>query len=145
MAPSAAKKLIAALMSIAGALLLPLAARAEVAVIVNSANEQALDINAVARIFLAQAKVYPGGSEAISIDQKEGNKIREEFQDKLFQQAPPEIKAFWARQKFTGVLRRLPTFDNDQAILEYIEKTPNAIGYIDAAKVTGKVRVLLKL
>jgi ABC-type phosphate transport system substrate-binding protein len=145
MTPSVANKVIAALMLIAGALLLPPVSRADIAVIVNASNGQPLDIGAVARIFLAQAKVYPGGTEAISIDQKEGNKVREEFQEKLFQLAPPEIKAFWARQKFTGVLRRLPTFDNDQAILEYVEKTPNAIGYVDAAKVTGKVRVLLKL
>jgi ABC-type phosphate transport system substrate-binding protein len=145
MATSAANKLITTLMLIAGTLLAAPATHADVAVIVHATNEQPLDVSAVARIFLAQAKVYPGGTEAISIDQKEGNKVREEFQDKLFQQAPPEIKAFWARQKFSGVLRRLPTFDNDQAILEYIEKTPNAIGYIDAAKVTGKVRVLLKL
>jgi len=143
MVPFVANKLIPAMMMWT-ALMLPPAACAQIAVVVNAANERSLDIGAVARIFLAQAKVYPGGSQAVSIDQKEGTKVREEFQEKLFQLAPPEIKSFWARQKFTGSVRHLSTFDNDEAILDYIEKTPNAIGYVDASKVTRKVRVLLK-
>src|SRR5882757_10362598 len=86
-------------------LAMPIASQAEVVVIVNMSNEQPLDLGAVARIFLAQAKNFPSGALAISVDQKVGTKVREEFEDKLSHHAPAGIKTFWARQKFTGALK----------------------------------------
>jgi len=131
-------------------LMLPLAliacgdACADVAVIVNPANKAELDDSAIARIYLAQVRTFPGGGEALPVDQKEGGATQNEFSDKLLKKAPAHIKSFWAQQKFTGNAKALKQLSDDEAVLKFVAENPSAIGYVEASKVRASVKVVAK-
>lgn len=99
-------------------------AYADVAVIVHPSNNATIDDAAIARLFLGEVKSFPGGAAATPVDQK-NNEI-------------------WARQVFTGGLKPPPALDGDDAVLQYVATTPDAIGYVQASRVNNKVKVIRK-
>jgi len=125
-------------------LLAPCCAQAEIIVIVNAANKAEIDDIAIARIYLAEVKTFPGGSEAAAVEPEDGS-VRAEFSDKLLKRAPAYIKSYWARQKFTGGLKPLPQLSDDDAVIKYVMETPNAIGYVDSSKLRDGIRVVMRL
>jgi ABC-type phosphate transport system substrate-binding protein len=118
-------------------------AQAEMAVIVNAANKTPLDDDAVAKIFLRQVKTFPDGSVAAPVNQHE-NAASDEFRSKILKKNASQFKAYWAQQLFTGGAKPLQELDGDEAVLKFVAETPNAIGYVDASKVKGGVKVVSK-
>lgn len=124
--------------------LLSAAAQAEVAVIVNPGNGASLSAEDVQRLFLGKLKSFPGGGEANPVNQKEGQPAREQFNQAVLNKSESQLKAYWSQLVFTGKGTPPKELDNDDAIKALVASTPGAIGYIDAAKVDGSVKVVLK-
>ncbi|MFN4292101.1 MAG: phosphate ABC transporter substrate-binding protein [Permianibacter sp.] len=124
--------------------LLSAAAQAEVAVIVNPGNGASLSAEDVQRLFLGKLKSFPGGGEATPVNQKEGQPAREQFNQAVLNKSESQLKAYWSQLVFTGKGTPPKELDNDDAIKALVASTPGAIGYIDAAKVDGSVKVVLK-
>lgn len=114
---------------------------ADVVVIVNPANSASIDEEQIAKIFLGQTKTFSNGSEAIPIDQKEGQ-VREDFGNKFLKKNPSQLKAQWARQIFTGGAKPPKELPSDEEILKFVANTPGAIAYMDSSKVNKSVKVL---
>ena len=124
--------------------LLSAVAQAEVAVIVNPGNGASLSSEDVQRLFLGKLKSFPGGGEATPVNQKEGQPAREQFNQAVLNKSESQLKAYWSQLVFTGKGTPPKELDNDDAIKTLVASTPGAIGYIDAAKVDGSVKVVLK-
>ena len=62
----------------------------------------------------------------------------------LLNKAPSFIRSGWSKLTFTGALKSVKELPNDEAVIKYVESTPNGIGYVDAKKVKGNVRVIMK-
>ncbi|HEX4911845.1 MAG TPA: phosphate ABC transporter substrate-binding protein [Permianibacter sp.] len=124
--------------------LLTTVAQAEVAVIVNPGNGASLSSEDVQRLFLGKLKSFPGGGEATPVNQKEGQPAREQFNQAVLNKSESQLKAYWSQLVFTGKGTPPKELDNDDAIKALVASTPGAIGYIDAAKVDGSVKVVLK-
>lgn len=118
-------------------------AYADVAVIVHPSNNATIDDAAIARLFLGEVKSFPGGAAATPIDQK-NNEICAEFHNQILNKTTKEVRKIWARQVFTGGLKPPPALDGDDAVLQYVATTPDAIGYVQASKVNNKVKVIRK-
>lgn len=125
--------------------LLSVPAHAEIAIIVNASNTQEINLDTVMRIYLGQSTKFPSGDAAEPLAMPDGSKVRGELNLSLLQAAPASVKSAWARQQFTGSLKPLTTYNTEEAVLRAVAATPNAIGYVDAARVRGNVRVALKL
>jgi len=119
-------------------------ANADVAIIVNAANKQALDAAAVARIFFVQLREFPGKESADPVYQPSGSKVDTEFTDKMTSVMPPDIKKAWARLQFTGGVSRPRTVGSDDEVINFVAAHASAIGYVDASKIHGDVRVVMK-
>lgn len=115
---------------ILAAALSPLA-HAEVTVIVNAANTASLDDEAVAALFLGQAKTFAGGTEAVPVNQKDSAAATGEFAGRYLKKTPAQLRAFWAKQVFTGAGRPPKELDGDEAVIKFVAATPGAIGYIE--------------
>ena len=118
-------------------------AHADVVVIVHPSNKAAIDDDAISKLFLGQLKTFPSGAAAIPVDQKNAA-TSEEFHLKVLNKSDKEVRKLWARQIFTGGLQPPPNLDDDDAVLQYVANTPEAIGYIQASKVNNKVKVVRK-
>jgi hypothetical protein len=123
----------------------PIDARADVAVIVSSANHEAIDTNNVSKIFMAQNYAFASGASAQPTYQTIGSAVDEEFTGKLVKSMPVEVKRVWAGLQFTGGARRPRVFGSDDDVIKFVAGNPQAIGYVNADKVHGDVRVVMKL
>ncbi len=129
------KKLLSALTLLSCATL----AQAEVAVIVNAGASAAPSQADVANIFLGKDKSLKG------VDQAAWNPTKEKFYAGVANKNESQLKSYWSGLVFTGKGQPLPTVADDAAVVAKVSAEADAIGYVDAAAVTDKVKVLFKL
>jgi len=116
----------------------------ELAIIVNKSNADNLDADYLQMIFLGKAKGYPSAGKAVPLDLPEDHPIRETFLKNVARKSKAQYTAYWAKLMFTGKGVPPKIVDDEKAMLELVSKNPSIIGYVDASKVTGDVRVVAK-
>lgn len=126
------------------ALLASTASLAEIAVIVHPSNNTELDSNSISRLFLGKMKSFPGGDQAVPLNLNESSEQTKEFNKKVLRKSGSQLKAYWSKLVFTGKGTPPQSLDNDSEVIGLVSSNPNIIGYIDAASVTGDVKVIAK-
>jgi ABC-type phosphate transport system substrate-binding protein len=117
---------------------------AEPVVIVNTANSTPeLTVDQISDIFLKKKTTFDGGLEALPVNLKEGEQLRQEFYEKASQKSPSQLKAYWSKSVFTG--KKIPPKDLNSAdeVKKFVSSTPGGIGYIDKAAADSTVKVIL--
>lgn len=121
--------------------LLSSTAFADVAVIVNPANGNTIDEGTIKKIYLGKAKSFDDGTKVNPVNQ-DGNSVSDEFNDKVVGKSSSQLNAYWSKLVFTGKGTPPEKLANDQAVIDFVSANGDAIGYIDASKVTDKVKVV---
>lgn len=129
---------------LAAGLMFSASAFSGVAVIVHPSNSSALSETEISRIFLGKMKSFPGGGQAIPINQSEGAGARGAFEGSVLKKSASQIKAYWSKLVFTGKGTPPRQVGGDSDVLSLVKANPNIIGYIDEAAVTGDVKVIAK-
>jgi len=119
-------------------------AQAEIAVVVHPSNASAIDSSAISRIFLGKLKSFDGGGQAVPINQESSTSATDEFNSKVLNKSGSQLKSYWSKLVFTGKGTPPKVVANDAEVISLISANPNLIGYIDAAAVTGTVKVIAK-
>ena len=120
------------------------AARAEVAIIVNPGNaESRLNLEEVRDLYLGKSMMFPGGSKAVVIDQKDGTPAKDEFLAKVLKKEPGQYKSHWAKLIFSGKAVPPSIMGNDADVKGWVARNPDGLGYIDKRTVDSSVKVLL--
>lgn len=115
---------------------------ADVAIIVNTNNSNTLSDNDISRLFLAKMKSFDSGNKALPINLKVGNSVRDEFEEKVLKKNSQQVKAYWSKLVFSGKGKPPKEKSSDAEIIAFIISNPGAIGYVDAASVNDKVKVV---
>ena len=116
---------------------------AEIAVVVHpSSSVQELSADEVSRLFLGKAKSFPGGAQAVPVNQDEGNPARTKFNDVVCKKNSSQYKAYWSQLVFTGKGTPPKDAGDDAAVKALVAANPNMIGYIDSASVDASVKVV---
>ncbi|MEZ7492115.1 phosphate ABC transporter substrate-binding protein [Pseudoalteromonas distincta] len=116
-------------------------ALAEVAVIVNLSNANALDAETIKKIYLGKAKSFDNGNKVNPATQN-GTAIADEFNSKVVGKSSSQLNAYWSKLVFTGKGTPPEKFDSDQAVIDFVAANGDSIGYIDSSKATDKVKVI---
>ncbi len=116
-------------------------ALAEVAVIVNLGNANALDAETIKKIYLGKAKSFDNGNKVNPATQN-GTAIADEFNSKVVGKSSSQLNAYWSKLVFTGKGTPPEKFDSDQAVIDFVAANGDSIGYIDSSKATDKVKVI---
>ncbi|WP_404340571.1 phosphate ABC transporter substrate-binding protein [Pseudoalteromonas mariniglutinosa] len=114
---------------------------ADIAVIVNPANNNSVDENTIKKIYLGKSKSFGDGSKVNPVNQ-DGNAVSNEFNDKVVGKSGSQLNAYWSKLVFTGKGTPPEKLANDQAVIDFVASNTDAIGYIDSAKVTDTVKVV---
>lgn len=119
-------------------------AESALVVIVNpDAPVESIDPAQATQIFLKQVQTWPDGKRIQPVDIQEGSPLRAEFYSKVTGRSPGQLRAYWARQAFTGMgipPRQVATAED---VSRLVGKTPGAIGYVDRKEADGQVRIVL--
>ena len=119
------------------ALVLSAPAFADVVVVVNAANSDAVSKDQIASVFL-------GKSTALTpIDQADGSAIRGEFYKKVADKDAAQAKALWSKLVFTGKATPPKEVSSSADVKKAIAANPKAIGYIEKSAVDASVKVVL--
>src|SRR5690606_5537624 len=113
-------------------------ALAETAIVVNPANQDAVSLDVVERIFTGKTKTFPSGAAATPLNQPEASSLREAFETSVLKKNASQMKAYWSKLIFTG--KGNPRADMDAAAVKAkVASVASAIGYIDASEVDASV------
>ncbi len=114
--------------------------RAEIVVIVNTANQ-------ASRMFSEQAaQFFLGKSNQFTpVDQGKESAIRRDFYQKIASKSLSQVEGVWAKIEFSGKGTMPKSYASDAAVKKAVAADPSAIGYIDKASVDDTVKVLLTL
>ena len=116
----------------------------ELVVIVSSKNPVvSLRPEQVADIFLGHNASFPGGAEAVALDQNIGSVARDEFYVKLTSKSRPLVKAYWTKMIFTGRGQPPREAGDSAAVRKLVADNPGLIGYIDKSALDASVRAVL--
>jgi len=115
---------------------------ADIAVIVNKANNNTISDSDINRIFLGKNKSFSSGESIKATNLKSGQSTRTEFEEKALGKSSKQVKAYWAKLIFSGKAKPLVESGSDAEALAFVAANPEAIAYIDAANVNDTVKVV---
>ncbi len=121
------------------------AAMAEISVVVNPANANALSADEIKRIFLGKKSKFPDGSRAVPVGQDDKSAVVTEFNEKVLDRSSNQLKAYWSKLIFTGKGAPPKKAGSNAEVLKMVASEPDKIGFVDSASVDGSVKVVLKL
>ena len=116
--------------------------QAEISVIVNPANANAVSADDLNRLFLGRASSFADGSKATPLNLAEGQVSRDEFDSKVLNRSSAQLKAYWSKLVFTGKGTPPKELADDAAVKAAVAADSSAIGYISSASVDGSVKVV---
>lgn len=124
----------------------PLLARGELVVVVNvRSGVAAMTRNEVANIFFGRSRQFFNGLEAQPLDLADGHPDRERFYRGLVGKDTAQVDAYWSRQVFSGKTRPPPRLAGPDEVIRWVVANPGGIGFVDAARVDARVRVVYEL
>ena len=114
-------------------------------VIVNSGNpDSSISKKVAKKIFMGKAS-STGSVEVIPVDQDEGSAARDDFYKKAAKKAADKMKSYWSKMIFSGKAVPPEVKGDDAAIVAWVAKHKDAIGYVDKSAVDDSVKVVLEL
>ncbi|MBV1915692.1 MAG: phosphate ABC transporter substrate-binding protein [Pseudomonadales bacterium] len=116
---------------------------AEVSVITHPSNGASIDAKAVSKIFLGKSKKFPGGVEAVPIEQPKSASAHLEFHENVTHKKPSQLTSYWSRRVFTGKGQPPKEVRSDAEVISLVSRNPNMIGYVDSSAVNDSVKVVL--
>ena len=125
-----------------GMLCISSAASSQVVVVVNPANDAAIDAKVVKRIFLGKEKSFSNGSAIEAINLAPSSATRGEFDEKVVGRSSSQVSAYWSKLVFTGKGVPPSELNSDADVIAAVAANPNAIGYVDASSVTDGVKAI---
>lgn len=118
----------------------PLAARADVAVIVHPDNPlRAMTAREVSDLYLGRIRSLS------AYDLPTDHPLRETFLHALNGMSIKQFNAYWARLRFSGEMLPPTPLADSRTVVEAVSRNRDAIGYVDAAALSASVKVVLRL
>lgn len=125
------------------ALLLALPAQADNVVVIGHAQLPKLNAGALRKLYTGRSTEV-NGAPVIVVNALPGSPVRNRFLSLYVEQDDERYVAYWTVRRFIG--KGLPPreMESSSAIIDFVQKTPGAIGYIDAAELKPGLNVLAR-
>lgn len=103
-----------------------------------------LSVKQLENIYRRKTQLNASGERWNPINLSAGNALRTAFAQKVYQEPPEVMEAYWNAQYFQGIM---PPYvvNSVEGMLRMLETTPGAIGYILPCHLDKRVRIVLKL
>ena len=134
-------RLLSSLLAIAGlAVCIPAPAAAQAPtrtyrVVVNTENPVGvMSATEVSQLFLRKQQAWQhNGRQILPVELNEGSAVRDAFVREIHHKDEASLKSYWRQMIFSGKAVPPPTEQSDAAVLDYVRRYANAIGYVSAS------------
>lgn len=104
-----------------------------VRIVVNGSTETGdLTAASVAKIFLKQERKFASGTSAFPVDLPKTSTTRAAFSKEVIGRSTSAVEQYWLQQLFAGKDTPPPAKSSDEEVVDFVKRTPGAIGYISA-------------
>lgn len=117
-------------------------ALAATVVVNNEVELEALDAESLERIYLGKKTLWESGQRITPALVTESSDISKAFLEEILQKSIPQYRAYWKKRLFSGGGTVPKTFRNSKEVIEFVARTPGAIGVVESAPRDGSVKVL---
>ena len=108
----------------------------------NSTSVSSINKKDASDYFLKKKTKWSDGSTVKPIDLSANSPVRESFTQQIHGKSVSAIRSYWQQAIFSGVASAPPEKGSDQEIVDYVKRTPGAIGYVSASAGTSGVKVI---
>lgn len=125
------------------ALLLALPAQADNVVVIGHVQLPKLNAGALRKLYTGRTTEV-NGAPVVVVNALPGSPVRNRFLSLYVEQDDERYVAYWTVRRFIG--KGLPPreMESSAAIIDFVQRTPGAIGYIDAAELKPGLNVLAR-
>lgn len=103
--------------------------------------DSSLDGDDIKQIFLGQKTTWSDSSKIIFVVQ-DRTKAGDAFLKKYLQKTATQYDTYWKKQVFTGKGRAPYSFSSNQELVDFVSRTPGAIGYVYIGTNTGSTKII---
>ena len=123
----------------------PLWSKDELAIIVaKDSTEISIDRRKLRDIYLKKILLAADGSDLIPVNLPPEHPLRLSLSETLFNKSAQQLQDYWNQRYFHGITPPY-VLHSQEAVLQFVAKTPGAIGYIAACRLDARVREVLRL
>lgn len=115
-----------------------------IVVIVNKANDNAIDKALVAKIYRGESRTWPNGGGIAAYDLPEDNLLREDFDGSFVGKSEKSLLTLWSQNVLTGKALPPKVAASDEEVKKAVAANRNAIGYIQAHSLDDSVKAVLR-
>lgn len=101
-----------------------------------------IDDRELRRLFLGERRTLPDGQRAALASYGPESSF---FNERLLGLSDAEVAGVWSRLRFSGRSPVPRTFDDAASLVDFVARTPNAIGYVPAGAPREGTRVMTNL
>jgi hypothetical protein len=94
-------------------------------------SQTEVDSEIVRRIYLWLSRAL------IGVNLPEGSEVRSQFENEVIGRTADQLRAHWSRLQFTGRAVPLRDVESDQDVIDYVQSSPHAIGYVSNEELVG--------
>jgi ABC-type phosphate transport system substrate-binding protein len=95
----------------------------------------------VKKIFLGNKTTWDSGEKIVFVvqDRTDAGKL---FLKTYVKKSASQYDNYWKKQVFTGKGKAPMSFSSDQELVEYVDQTPGAVGYVSSGADTGNTKTI---
>ncbi len=115
-------------------------------VVGNFAENVKLSKDEISNFYLGYSRRLPGEGDVVtltSLSDKSSTSVL--FYKMVIGRSVSAMKSHWSYLVFTGKGSAPNTFSSEMELTEFLEKTPNSIGYLSEAPKSKQLKILLRL
>ena len=112
-------------------------------VVIGHSNLRRLDALTVAKIYTGKV-IEVDGVPVTAINANSGSPVRDRFLRLYLNQDEEKYTAYWTVRRYIGKGASTRELSRSADVINYVNSTPGAIGYIDEADIQAGVNVLLR-
>ena len=118
-------------------------ARADAVFIVNPASKASrIDVDTARRLWLGKETELRDVGAVLPLDVDESSGARDLFLEKVLNKSAEDLRQYWCRLMFTGKATPPQSVGGDRAVVDWVAKDKQAIGFVERSAVTGAVKVI---
>jgi hypothetical protein len=117
----------------------------ELVIITSPDNAEEIKIEDVARIFLGKVTRFPSGDVVVPLNIHRSDPSYVEFARVVLRKNLSQLRAYWAKQVFTGKGRPPRTISTTEDLLWLVSKDRRYLSYLDRNNVNHTVRWLIEV
>ncbi len=117
-----------------------------IVVVVNHNNPvNTMTQSEVIDLFMGKYVAFPNGKKAIPVELDGEQVTKQVFYKSLVGMSLARINAYWSRIHYTGRTRSAIQQPNEEKVIQFLNNTDLAIGYIPFSKINNNLKVVFKL